>query len=180
MTTDKQNKKDSWEKMRDAGEALLEKFLKEGVHRIGSVDGAEKPFSLDITGLDLPFIGFIDLLAEVEGKRTLVDFKTSGSSYREHEVILSDQLTAYQLAEPEAEQVVLWVLVRTKEPKIEWHPDTRTPEDLITYLSKARLVAHEITARRFYKRPGMWCGWCDYLPVCTGKPEEAEKILVTL
>ncbi len=53
----------------------------------------------------MPFVGFIDLIGELDGKRTVVDFKTSASSYEEHEALLSDQLTAYQLAEPEVEQV---------------------------------------------------------------------------
>jgi hypothetical protein len=105
----------------------------------------------------------IDLVAHVNGKKTVTDFKTSASSYGEHEVALSDQLTAYQLAEPEAEQMEVCVLVKTKEPKIEWHVSQRNPDDLLDYLAKAGYVAREITAGRFYKRSGMWC---DYLAVC--------------
>jgi hypothetical protein len=44
----------------------------------------------------------------------------AASSYAEHEVQLSDQLTAYELVEPEAERMALWVLVKTKEPKVRW------------------------------------------------------------
>src|SRR5207249_8485446 len=32
---------------------------------------------------------------------SVIDFKTAGSDYEEHEAALSDQLTAYALAEPE-------------------------------------------------------------------------------
>jgi PD-(D/E)XK nuclease superfamily len=98
----------------------------------------------------------MDLIAEVDGRRTVLDFKTSGSTYAEHEVQLSDQLTAYQLAEPAAEQMALCVLVKTKEPKIEWHLGQRNTDDLFDYLNKAGYVAREIAAGRFYKRPGMW------------------------
>ena len=49
-----------------------------------------------------------------------MDFKTSVSSYEEHEAILSDQLTAYQMAEPTSQQAPLCVLVKMKEPKIQW------------------------------------------------------------
>ena len=55
-----------------------------------------------------------------------MDFKTSGSAFDAHEVILSDQLTAYNLAEPGAERLALCVLVKTKEPKIEWHVISRS------------------------------------------------------
>ena len=85
--------------------------------RIGQVKAVEKKFELNITGFDLPFIGIIDLVAEIEGKSTVTDFKTAVSDYEDHEAPLSDQLTAYKLAEPEAEQVAFWVLIKTKEPK---------------------------------------------------------------
>ena len=110
----------------------------------------------------------------------MTDFKTSASSYAEHEVKLSDQLTAYQLAEPRAEQMALCVLVKTKEPKIEWHVSQRNPDDLLDYLAKAGYVAHEIAASRFYKRPGMWCAWCDFLPVCMKDERKIAETLVRL
>jgi len=50
----------------------------------------------------------------------VIDFKTTTAAYQDHDVQLSDQLTAYQLAEPEAQQVALCVFVRTKEPRIDW------------------------------------------------------------
>ncbi len=55
--------------------------------RIGNVKAAEKTFELRITSLDLPVVGIIDLLADVDGKRTVIDFKTSSSAYQDHEVI---------------------------------------------------------------------------------------------
>jgi len=52
------------------------------------------------------------------------------------------------------------------EAKIEWHVATRSGEDLAEFLVKAEYIGREIAAGRFYKRPGKWCSWCDYLPVC--------------
>src|SRR5438552_11573298 len=152
--------KESWEKFQASGQALLEKFLREELSRIGNVAAAEKSFELRITSLDLPFVGVIDLVADVDGKRTVVDFKTANAAYQEHEAVLSDQLSAYQLAEPAAEQTALCVLVKTKEPKIEWHVATRSGEDHAEFLVKVDLVAHDIADGRFYKRPWQWCSWC--------------------
>ena len=126
----------------------------------------------------MPFVGVIDLVADLDGKRTVVDFKTANAAYQEHEAILSDQLTAYQLAEPEVEQTALCVLVKTKEPKIEWHMANRSGDDLTEFLVKADIVAHDIAAGRFYKRPGKWCSWCDYLPVCVKDEKRAKETLV--
>ncbi len=172
------NQKESWEKLKIVGAGLMEKFHEEHPKRIGRVRGVEQRFEIRITSLKTPMIGFIDLIAEVDGKNTVLDFKTSASSYEEHEVALSDQLTAYQLAEPGAEQTGLCVLVKTKEPKIEWYFSKRTGEQIAEFLDKAGYIAHEIAACRFYKRPGKWCSWCDYLPVCTGDKRRIGETLI--
>ena len=152
--------------------------MKEELGRIGQVKAVEKNFELNITGFDLPFIGVIDLLAEVDRKNTVADFKTAVSDYEDHEAPLSDQLTAYQLAEPEAEQVAYCVLIKTREPKIEWHASNRSPEQLVEYLSKVGYLAREIKAGHFYKRSGKHCSWCDYLPICMGDAKKAQETLV--
>lgn len=174
------NERDSWEKLRTAGQGLLAKFVREDLPRLSAVEAVEKSFELDITALDLPFVGIIDLIAKLGGKGTVVDFKSSGSTVEPHEAALSDQLTAYQLAEPQAERLALCVLVKTKEPKIEWHVTSRSPDQVVEYLTKARLVAREISAGHFYKRPGKWCGWCDFLPVCVGDRKTADETLVQI
>jgi putative RecB family exonuclease len=174
------SQKESWEKLHAIGWSLLEKFEKEELPRLGKVRGTEKVFELNITSLPLPLVGVIDLVTEMDRKMTVVDFKTAASAYEEHEVILSDQLTTYQLAEPEAEQTALCVLVKTKEPRIEWHVSKRNPEMVIEYLDKVHYVAEEIAAGRFYKRPGKWCGYCDYLPVCIGDKKKTEETLMEI
>ena len=122
----------------------------------------------------------IDLIADLDGKRTVVDFKTANTAYQQHEAIQSDQLTAYQLAEPEAEQAALCVLVKSKEPKIGWHLATRSGEDLAEFIAKAEHIAREIVTNHFYKRPGKWCSWCDYLPVCVKDEKRIDETLVRI
>jgi len=172
--------KESWEKLRVTGQRLLDKFIHEQAQRLGKVQAAERVFELNITCLDLPFVGVIDLVADLDGKKTVVDFKTAASSYEDHEVALSDQLTAYQLAEPDAEQTALCVFVKTKAPRIEWHLAERTGAQLVEFLAKVDYVAREIAARRFYKRPGRWCSWCDFLPVCLGDSQKVRETLVQI
>ena len=109
-----------------------------------------------------------------------IDFKTATSDYGDHEAALSDQLTAYSLAEPEAEQVALCVLVKTKEPFIEWHFATRCPAEMADYVSKVQLVSEDIANGKFYKRPGKQCAYCDFLPVCLGDQKKAQERLVTI
>jgi serine/threonine protein kinase len=47
-------------------------------------------------------------------------------------------------------------------------------------LAKAEYVASEILLGRFYKRPGKWCGYCDYLPVCTGNQKKVTETLLQI
>ena len=172
------NQRDSWQLLRDKGVALLTKFLDEEVPRLGNVTAIEQSFTLRITSLNLALVGVIDLVAELDDVRTVIDFKTTTSAYQDHDVQLSDQLTAYQLAEPDAQQVALCVFVRTKEPRIDWHLSARQPAHLAEYLVKADLVGRAITAGHFYKRPGKWCGYCDFLPVCLGDSQKVRETLV--
>ena len=78
------------------------------------------------------------------------------------------------------EQTALCVLVKTKEAKIEWHLAARSGDDLTEFLVKVDLVAHEIAVGHFYKRPGKWCSWCDYLPVCAKDKKRTEETLVQI
>lgn len=98
--------KESWEKLETIGRNLLGRFVEKELTKLDAVRGIEKPFTLKVTSLDLPIIGVIDLVAKFEGKVTVIDFKSSPSSYQDHEAILSDQL-----AEPEVEQTALCVFI---------------------------------------------------------------------
>lgn len=140
----------------------------------------ETIFELGLSNLTLPFIGIIDLIAEKDGKRTLVEFKTAVSDFEDYEVTLSDQLTAYQLAEPDVERVAVCVFVKSKEPKIEWHIRQRTPKQVMEYVEKAEAVAEQIASGNFYKRPGKWCRQCEFLPVCMGDRKKAAQTLVRI
>src|SRR5207245_9151094 len=106
----------------------------------------ELKFEPPVPALDAPSVGIIDLVGQVEDRLTVVDFKTAGSDYEDHEAALSDQLTAYALAEPEAEQVALCVLIKTKEPRIEWHFAKRSADALADYVAKVELVSDDIAA----------------------------------
>ncbi len=174
------SRRDSWESLAAIGEGLLKLFSEVTLSQIDCVEAVERRFELTVTGLNLPIIGFVDLVAKLNGKKTVVDFKTSASRYGAHEVELTDQLTAYQLSEPDVQQTAFCVLVKTKAPRIDWHVSSRCGDQLDEYLAKVKLVATAIQAGHFFKRSGMWCSWCDYLPVCTGDRKKAERTLLQI
>src|SRR5947199_3191246 len=173
-------KRESWDDFDAKGENLLKKFLAEEAPKIRQAQGIERKFELRVTALDAPFVGIIDLVGQVDDRLTVIDFKTAGSDYEDHEAALSDQLTAYALAEPEAQQVALCILVKTKEPRIEWHFAKRSSDTLAAYVDKVRLVSDDIAAGKFYKRPGRHCAYCDFLPLCLGDKKKAQDTLVRI
>lgn len=170
----------SWSSLNMKGRALLELFMEQGAPRIRAVSAVEQRFELTVTGLALPLVGVVDLVAELDGKKTLVDFKTAGSRYNAHEVEISDQLTAYQMAEPSAEQTAFCVLVKTKEPQLIWLVSRRSGAQLAEYVEKVGVVADAIRSGQFHKRPGMWCAWCDFLPICIGDQRRAQESLIQI
>jgi hypothetical protein len=127
--------KDSWDLALATGRTLLERFVRDEAPRVRNIEAVEQKFELEITSLDLPFVGIIDLVAQVDDRRSVVDFKTAGSGYQPHEVVLSDQLTAYQLAEPTAEQTGLYdLLIFDTAPTGHTLQMLRTPEAMSSWL----------------------------------------------
>ena len=57
------------------------------------------------------------------------------------------------VAVPCVEQTSLRGLVKTKEPKVEWHLTARTDEQLTEYLAKAKYVAGETSKNRSTSDP---------------------------
>jgi len=138
--------RETWDSLNERGQRLLAKFVEEELPRIRNVEACEKPFELMVSNMDTPLVGVIDLVAEVDGERCVVDFKTAAQKYQDYEVALSDQLTAYHLAVPSVSDFALCVLVKTKEPRIDWYRAERNGEDLVAFLAKSRYVGQAIHA----------------------------------
>ncbi|MEW6682636.1 MAG: PD-(D/E)XK nuclease family protein [Nitrospirota bacterium] len=177
-------KRHTWEALRDIGGALLERFMKEERPRFSEVrpECVQRHLSAELAGVT--FIGYPDLYARVDGLRTLVDFKTAQASYDPEEVRLNEQLTAYwwllEANHLPVDRVAFCVLLKLKEPRIEWHFATRRPEEVAEYRDKLALVASDIVRGRFPKKTsscGQW-GGCDYRPLCLGDEAAIPKDLV--
>ncbi len=164
------NKRTSWGDLTENGKKLLERFLTEELPKIQKVYGIEKKFELAVTTMRLPFIGIVDLIAQVDGQATIIDFKTAASGYEEHEVSLSDQLTAYWLADPTADRVAYCILPETNEAVVEWRFAKRDVGRLAEYLAREGIVSEDIGGGSL-RAAGKHCGYGDFLPVCLGDKE---------
>jgi hypothetical protein len=72
------------------------------------------------------------------------------------------------------------VFVKTKEPRIEWHFAKRSANERAEYVEKARLLSQDISAGKFYKRPGKHCAYCDFLPLVHGRPRGGNETLIRI
>ena len=169
--------RDSAESLQAKGERLLALFLKTEVDRFTNVRSVEERFSITVPSLPVPLTGAIDLDADLDGIPSITDWKTSSSSWGVHEAPLSDQLTTYSIIRPTIAQQVFAVFVKTKEPKIEWHATTRTAADTTAFLAKAADAALDIADGKFHRRPGDYCSYCDFLPVCLGDTRRVAETL---
>lgn len=175
----------SWDKLNERGANLLQKFIDEELSVIESVEAVEMPFELSISNLDVPFVGVIDLLGRIGGRTVVVDFKTSSSAFADYDAPMSDQLTGYRLAHPDADDAAFCVLRKCKEPKIDWHFAGSATDQLPAFTRKLETVGHQIADEQFFRRPGQHCRSCPFLAICMGgdpresavKVQEQERVV---
>lgn len=104
---------------------------------------------------------------------TILDFKTSDRSFIELSIEMDEQLTDYQLAEEAqgriAAQLGLCVMIRGKEPRVQWLLTPRRDDDVIDrFVSSAVDIDAAITAGQFWQndRACFEMGVCEYVPLC--------------
>lgn len=139
-----------------------------------NIIGVEEAFSFYLPGIEIPFIGSIDLLEEDEvGTVVVTDHKTSSKAYSAEEVDKNQQLTFYQLALKSMgfvnREILLKfdTLIKTKTPKFEQYWTTRSEIDEHRLRRKSIAVWEGITAGIFIPNDTSWkCASCPYKTAC--------------
>lgn len=136
--------------------------------------GIEQAFSFYLPGIEVPFIGGIDLIEEdAAGTIIVTDHKTSARAYSADEVDQNQQLTLYQMALKSmgyADREVLLkfdTLIKTKTPKFEQYWTTRSEIDEHRLIRKSVKVWEGIKAGIFIPNDTSWkCSSCAYKSAC--------------
>jgi len=136
--------------------------------------GIEEAFSFNIPGIELPFIGGIDLIEKDEAGTIIVtDHKTAGKAYSIADVDQNQQLTLYQMAlkaNGYADREILLkfdTLIKTKTPKFEQYWTTRSEIDEHRLIRKANQVWDGIQKNVFIPNDTSWkCNYCSYKEIC--------------
>jgi len=136
----------------------------------------EKKISLQVPGVPIPIIGYIDV---IEADGIPADFKTSSRSWGSQKAQEEMQPCFYLAALNQMGHKSEWpldfrhyVFVKTKVPKVEiWRTQRRSGE-LFWLFGAIRDVWQAIEARAFPPNPGTWlCSpkYCEFWDLCRGK-----------
>ena len=179
---------DSWEKMLEQGQRLIEEFR--GDQRV-QIEDARTDFQVKFRRpLSLSpkhFLAYVDALGWVDGIHCLIEWKTSTQAYPESLLRvfeLDPQLVCYSWA-AQKQEVCLVNFVRKKQPEIQYlHARIRTRQ-WKALEQTIGLLASEMEGGYFYPRSGIrypnnQCLNCAYLGLCLRKKAMAGEKLVKL
>lgn len=155
----------------ELGEALVRLYVAE--HANLAVQAAEWPFEVPLadpeTGevLGPTLRGVLDLVLAGD---ELVEIKTAARAYAQNQLDVNLQFSAYAFAyrqivgrDPKFSVVGL---IKTKKPRIDRYPVTRTVVDDHRFVRIAAAVARAIEVEAFPPNPSWMCTDCEYGPVC--------------
>ena len=136
--------------------------------------GVEEAFSFYMPGIELPFIGGIDLIEEDDvGTIVVTDHKTSARAYSATEVDQNQQLTLYQLALKSMgygdREILLKfdTLIKTKTPRFEQYFTVRTEIEEHRLVRKYLKVWEAIKSGIYIPNDTSWkCPSCLYKNAC--------------
>ena len=139
----------------------------------------------DATGftLETPLIGEIDCVVAKDGKKSLVDWKTSGSRWPKAKASRDWQPTAmllgYGVQHGETPDFRFDVVGKNKKPVFEQHITTRGPDDFCRLATLARLAESMIAAEHFApNEQSFYCAGCPYQTACQAWHRETARAWV--
>ncbi len=177
--------RDSWDRMLPQGIMLLTRFCQDDRVRVCQPRRNLQIKFTRAVGEKNDFVAYIDAIGSLDGKRCLLEWKTSSSRYPEEPdglLALDPQLVCYSWMTGIAEvaQVVFvrksWVEVqylRTTISDEQRQEFGRLVEDMIGRIESAEFLPH--SGIRFPQNP---CSTCPYVGLCLGKQEMTDAALV--
>ena len=177
--------RDSWDRMLRQGIALLTRFCQDDRVRVCQPQrNLQVKFTWQLAGSN-DFVAYIDAIGKLDGKRCLLEWKTSSSRYPEEPkglLSLDPQLVCYSWMTGIAD-VAQVVFVRKSLVEVQYLRTTitdgqreefgRLVEGTIRRIESAEFLPH--SGVRFPQNP---CSSCPYVGLCLGKQEMVDAALV--
>jgi CRISPR/Cas system-associated exonuclease Cas4 (RecB family) len=179
------SKGDSWDRMLQQGIMLLERFCQD--NRI-EVRQPQRNLQIKFTRQFDPrndFVAYIDGIGKLDGKRSLLEWKTSSSCYPEEPeglLSLDPQLVCYSWMTGIAE-VAQVVFVRKRMVEVQYLRTMITDDQREEFGRLVENTIHRIESADFLPHSGIRfpqnpCSSCPYVGLCLGKQELVDSALV--
>ncbi len=175
------SKGDSWDRMLRQGIMLLTRFCQDDRVQVPQPRrNLQIKFNRTITGRN-DFVAYIDAIGKLDGKRCLLEWKTSAGRYAEEPeglLALDPQLVCYSWMTGIAEVAQIVRLVEVQYLRTPITDQQREEfgglvEDTIRRIESAQFPPH--SGIRFPQNP---CSSCPYVGLCLGKQSMADARLV--
>jgi putative RecB family exonuclease len=135
---------------------------------------AEAPLVDPFTGenLGIPLVGVLDLVIDSGSGPIITDFKTAARSSEPMEISHEIQLSSYawlhrQITGEDETGLEVRSLIKTKVPKVEFHPyPARTEAHFRRLFAVLREYVAALDGDTFNYRPGFGCAMCDFREQC--------------
>ena len=179
------SKGDCWDRMLRQGIMLLTRFCQDDrvqVHQPRR--NLQIKFTRSIAGSN-DFVAYVDAIGKLDGKRCLLEWKTSSSRYPEEPVgllALDPQLVCYSWMTGISE-VAQIVFVRKRLAEVQYLRTTITEEQRLEFGNLVESTIRQIESADFLPHSGIRfpqnpCNSCPYVGLCLGKQGLADAALV--
>jgi PD-(D/E)XK nuclease superfamily protein len=177
--------RDSWDRMLQQGILLLTRFCQDGRVQITQPQrNLQIKFSRPVDDRN-DFVAYIDALGTLDGRRCLIEWKTSSSRYPEEPeglLSLDPQLICYSWITGIAE-VAQVVFVRKSLVEVQYLHTTITDEQRQQFGNLVENTIRRIESADFLPHSGVRfpqnpCTTCPYVGLCLGKQEMVDVALV--
>jgi CRISPR/Cas system-associated exonuclease Cas4 (RecB family) len=177
-------KGESWDRMLQHGIQLLERFAQDDRICIRQPERNLQIKTTRVLSDRNDFVAYIDAIGQLDGKRRLLEWKTTSSRYPEEPtglLALDPQLLCYSWISGISD-VAQIVFVRKRVVDIQYLTTTITEDQRQEFGQLVENTIHQIESGHFLPHSGIRfpqnaCLTCPYMGLCLGKQELVESTL---
>jgi hypothetical protein len=176
---------DNWERMARQGIQLLERLAQDDRIRIHQPDRNMQVKLVRSVSEANDFLAYVDAVGTLDGKRCLLEWKTTTARYPEEPdglLALDPQLTAYSWITGISDVAVV-AFVRKRVSEIQYLKATISDEQRQEYSRLVEITISQIEAGQFLPHSGIrfpqnGCVSCAQIGLCLGNPQLVEAKLI--
>jgi len=178
-------KNDTWDRLYHQGIHLLERFAQEDRVQIRKPKGNLQVRLTRSLPSGSDFVSYVDAIGEVDGRKCIIDWKTTTSRYPEQLMgllALDPQLICYSWMAGISE-VALIVFVRKNAPEVQYLKTTIDEDQRREFGQLVESTVNQIETGQFLPHSGIRfpqnaCVSCSHLGVCLGDQQLVDSRLI--